>query len=102
MSHNQIEKSNILVDRVVSEASAIKLKSKSLKALKEYKALSKQNKKREEYINTFYNRGLLKKSILGWKMYARIFNKESLREKIELKLQDYEENFVKGNKCKPK
>ncbi len=87
------------MEKAVHDATALKLAAKSMKSFRKYVALSKQKKKKQNYIESFYHRGLLRRSVTGWRMYARITDKDSLREKMELKLKDYENNFVKGNDC---
>ena len=80
----------------MGDASTLKLKVNAIKGLKKFAQKQKQKKKKQEYINGFYQRGLLRTTMVGLRMFSRILDKEGLREKLSLKLNEFEFAAIKG------
>jgi len=74
----------------------LKLKANAVKGFKKFVEMSKVKQKKKNYINEFYARGLKRTTVLGFKMFSRIIDKDSLREKLTLKLSNYEADESKG------
>ena len=85
------------MENVVEDASDLKLKINAIKALRKYSTAKWQKRRKEEYIKSFYHRGLKRSSIIGFKMFSRIIDKEALREKLEQNLAAFEQNYIKGS-----
>ena len=80
---------------MVSESSDLRLKFNVLQGFRRYLAAKKEKHKKSRYIEGFYHRGLMRSSIMGFKMFCRIIDKEALREKLEEKLAIFEQDYIK-------
>ncbi len=83
------------MEKAVTDASTVKLKANVVKGFRKFVAQQKQKKKTNKYIEEFYNRGLMRATVTGFKMFSRIIDRESLREKLTLKLTEFESAAVR-------
>ena len=83
---------------MVAQTAALRLKMQTVRAFKRHREQKQAKRRKANFIENFHSRGLLRKAVTGWKMYARIYGKEALRERLELKLREHETVFIRGLK----
>lgn len=78
----------------MEDANNTRLKINVLKGLRKYSAARELKHKKKSYIQSFYHRGLKRSSMIGFKMFSRMIDKEALKEKLEQRLIDFEQDYI--------